>query len=91
MSETQLLDLEQELGLENPVMPYLRQLGFRPYEARRGARACDDMPGAPLEDRVRAALVWLGRARRTAVWPAPGRPAGSAARPAAVSAAGAPA
>src|SRR5512137_1626770 len=25
MSETQLLDLEKELGLENPVMPYLRQ------------------------------------------------------------------
>ncbi len=41
------------------VIPWLRGLGFRADEARRAATACDDMPDAPLEARVRAALASL--------------------------------
>ncbi len=38
------------------VIPWLRQLGFRPDEARRAAAACASPPDAPLDERVRAAL-----------------------------------
>jgi len=38
------------------VIPWLRQLGFRADEAQRAAKRCEDMPDAPLEERVRAAL-----------------------------------
>ena len=38
------------------VIPWLRALGFNAAEARRAAERCRDMPGAPLEVRVRAAL-----------------------------------
>ncbi len=41
------------------VIPWLRGLGFRADEARRAAALCDDMPDAPLEARVRAALASL--------------------------------
>ena len=47
------------------VIPWLRQLGFRADEARRGASACEGLVGVPLEERVRVALGSLspGRAR----------------------------
>jgi hypothetical protein len=45
------------------VIPALRALGFRVEEAQRGAALCDDMPDAPLEDRVRNALSGLTRER----------------------------
>jgi hypothetical protein len=53
-------------ALQDEVMPYLRQLGFRADEARRAVQATDGMSGGRLEDRVRASLSWLGssRARR---------------------------
>ncbi len=43
------------------VIPWLRQLGFRADEARRGAAACSGLADAPLEDRVRHALRTLAR------------------------------
>ncbi len=45
------------------VIPWLRQLGFRVDEAKRGAAMCDGMPDASLEDRVRFALSGLARER----------------------------
>ena len=45
------------------VIPWLRSLGPRAEEARRGAAMCEDMPDAPLDQRVRFALAGLGRAR----------------------------
>ena len=41
---------------EQDVIPWLRQLGFRPDEARRAAARCEAIPDAPLEQRVRLAL-----------------------------------
>jgi 5-methylcytosine-specific restriction endonuclease McrA len=38
------------------VIPWLRALGFRADEARRAAAACESLPEAPLEQRVRVAL-----------------------------------
>jgi hypothetical protein len=38
------------------VVPWLRALGLRADEARRAAAACEAIPGAPLEERVRHAL-----------------------------------
>jgi 5-methylcytosine-specific restriction endonuclease McrA len=51
----------------NSVVPWLRQLGFRADEARRGAALCEAIPDAPLEERVRYALKGLapGSARRS--------------------------
>jgi hypothetical protein len=43
------------------VIPWLRQLGFRTDEARRGAERCESMADKPLEQRVRAALASLAR------------------------------
>ena len=57
------------------VIPWLRQLGLRVDEAKRGAAMCDGMPDASLEDRVRFGLSGLARDRfrRTAAY---GRAAG---------------
>ena len=41
------------------VAPWLRALGFRADEIRRAAGACEAIPGAPLEQRVRAAVRLL--------------------------------
>ena len=41
------------------VVPWLRALGFRATEARRGAELCEAIPDATLEDRVRYALSAL--------------------------------
>jgi hypothetical protein len=43
------------------VIPYLRELGFSVEEARRAAATSEDMPSAPLEERVRAALAHHGK------------------------------
>jgi hypothetical protein len=49
------------------VVPWLRQLGIRPDEARRAAALCESIPDAPLEERVRVALRLFGvRASRGA-------------------------
>ena len=45
------------------VIPWLRSLGFKPEEAKRGATMCEGMAGASLEERVQCALAGLGRAR----------------------------
>ena len=45
------------------VVPWLRALGFRAEEARRGAEAAAPLGDAPLEDRVKLALSVLARAR----------------------------
>ena len=44
------------------VIPWLRQLGFKAEEARRGAARCADIPDAPLEERMRVALQGLAPA-----------------------------
>ncbi|MEO5988737.1 MAG: hypothetical protein ABIU54_01360, partial [Candidatus Eisenbacteria bacterium] len=60
---------EQVAAQANPrarrdeVVPYLRALGFRVDEAKRGAAMCDAMPDASLEARVRFAISGLGRGR----------------------------
>ena len=41
------------------VMASLRELGFRPGEARRAVEFCTTIPDATLEERVRAALKFL--------------------------------
>jgi Mn-dependent DtxR family transcriptional regulator len=43
------------------VIPWLRRLGFRADEARRAAETCENLPTAPLEARVRAALSYFAR------------------------------
>ena len=55
------------------VIPWLRSLGFRGEEARKGARLCAAIPNASLEERVRYALSRLAPNRRRE----PGRLAGS--------------
>jgi 5-methylcytosine-specific restriction endonuclease McrA len=53
------------------VVPYLRQLGFNPKDARNAAELCREMPDASLEQRVRVALTYF-RLRGTKVVPAGG-------------------
>ena len=43
------------------VVPWLRTLGFKAEEARQLAVTCEDMPDAPLEQRVRHALKCSAR------------------------------
>jgi hypothetical protein len=50
---------------ELDVIPCLRQLGFRTEEARLAARHCETIPDAPLEERVRTALKFLGSRGRS--------------------------
>ena len=45
------------------VIPWLRQLGWRADESRIAAAACEAIPDAPLEERVRVALACAGRNR----------------------------
>ena len=52
-----------EKAKERDVVPWLRQLGFRADEARRAAAACESIPDAPLQERVRVALASLSRGR----------------------------
>ena len=46
------------------VVPWLRALGLRIDDARRRAAACDALPDAPLEERVRHALRCSARPSR---------------------------
>jgi hypothetical protein len=46
------------------VVPWLRGLGFRVEEARKAAALCDDMPNAPIEQRVRLALTYFSKSPR---------------------------
>jgi hypothetical protein len=46
---------------DHSVVPWLRALGFSAAEARRAAERCEQMPGASLEERVRAALSTFRR------------------------------
>jgi hypothetical protein len=55
----------QQRAAELDVVPCLRQLGFRTEEARLAARHCEIIPDAPLEERVRTALKFLGSRGRT--------------------------
>ncbi len=48
------------------VIPWLRRLGFRADEARQAAALCEAIPQAPLEERVRRALSFLGHGARPA-------------------------
>ena len=41
------------------VEPWLRQLGFRAVEARRGSALCAQIPEASLDQRLRMALTGL--------------------------------
>ena len=59
-----------ERARERDVVPWLRHLGFRADEARRAAVFCENIPDAPLEERVRVALSCF-RSRTT---PAPAGP-----------------
>ena len=53
------------------VIPWLRQLGIGAEQARRAAAACEAIPDAPLEERMRLALKSHGRGRATKIQPAP--------------------
>jgi hypothetical protein len=48
------------------VVPWLRSLGFRAEEARKLAECCEEMPGTPLDERVRHALKCSARPGRAA-------------------------
>ena len=63
-----------EQATERDVVPWLRQLRFRDDEVRRAAAHCETIPDATLEERVRAALSFLGpRPRSQHVRPVAGR------------------
>ena len=52
-----------EQAQQRDVISGLRQLGLRPDEARRAAAYCDNtVPDTPIEERLRAALSYHGRA-----------------------------
>jgi Holliday junction resolvasome RuvABC DNA-binding subunit len=57
----------EEQAKERDVVPWLRALGFRADEARRAASACETIPDASLEERVRLALSCLGPPHRRVV------------------------
>ena len=48
------------LEYESDVSPWLRALGFRGDQIRRAAEHCQAIPDAPIEERVRCALSYLG-------------------------------
>ena len=43
------------------VIPFLRKLQISDRDARRAAELCENIPDAPLEERVRRALSCFGR------------------------------
>jgi 5-methylcytosine-specific restriction endonuclease McrA len=49
----------QAAAMEQDVVPWLRQLGFRAGEAQAAAKLCESIPDAPLEERVRVALSFF--------------------------------
>ena len=56
----------REEAEDRDVVPWLRQLGFSAWEARRAAERCEGLPHASLEERVRMALSGV-RVRGTRV------------------------
>ena len=56
---------ERTAAAKLDVVPYLRKLGFRAKEAQLAAQQCETSPDTPLEERVRAALKFLGSGGRT--------------------------
>jgi 5-methylcytosine-specific restriction endonuclease McrA len=58
-SAANLQAIATEAAEDRDVIPWLRRLGFRAEEVRRGAAACADIPQASLEQRLRAALYEL--------------------------------
>ena len=56
--------LAPEPDPERDVTPWLRALGFRADQARRAAAACEALPEASLEERVRFALRLLAPPHR---------------------------
>ena len=59
---------------QSELIPWLRRLGFSAAEARRGATRCTDIPDAPLEERLKAALRSLAPASARTTMPASGAP-----------------
>ncbi|MBI1797425.1 MAG: HNH endonuclease [Candidatus Eisenbacteria bacterium] len=53
----------RETDPDRSVVPWLRSLGFRAAEARRGAEFSATLHDGAIEDHVRAAVAFLGRAR----------------------------
>ena len=51
------------------IVPWLRALGLRADEARRMAARCEALPDAPLEERVRYALLCVARPARARTVP----------------------
>jgi hypothetical protein len=45
------------------VIPWLRQLGCGPSDAREAAKLCEHMPDAPMEEKIKAALRHLAPRR----------------------------
>ena len=60
---------------ERDVAPWLRALGFRAEQVRRGVELCAAIPDASLEERVRYAISSLGRAGLRRASPGVGSPA----------------
>ncbi|TMQ56810.1 MAG: hypothetical protein E6K72_04420 [Candidatus Eisenbacteria bacterium] len=54
---------------DRDVIPWLRKLGVRLADARRAAEACESMPEASLEERVRYALSLLAPSHRKVAAP----------------------
>ena len=59
--EAEAKDLEAAQERLRDVVAGLRSLGCRNHEARRAAEFSEAVPGAPLEERMRAALQFLSR------------------------------
>jgi len=49
----------ESVPVDQGVVPWLRQLGFKMREAQAAAALCSDIPDAPLEERVRVALRYV--------------------------------
>ena len=61
---TEAEEAQARAAAAEEVVPWLRALGLRIDEARRRAAACEALPDAPLEERVRHALRCSGRPSR---------------------------
>jgi 5-methylcytosine-specific restriction endonuclease McrA len=59
----QAAEIEKSKTAIDEVIPYLRQMGLRPDDARRAASGCEAMADAPLEQRVRHAFACYGKTR----------------------------
>ncbi len=58
-AEARQREMEARAGendADRSVVPWLRALGYSAAQARSASELCDDIPDAPIEERVRAAL-----------------------------------